>query len=167
MTRPDCEAMRDRMPEVARGVASWTAAETAHVASCAECRQEWALVRAAVNVGAQVEAEFDATGSAEAVRRRLRRSASVRWPGRSYLAGLAAAAALALVVGRPTPVPVVVSPVAEVRFLLELDSLTVEELTVVAEGLDVPLSETEMIEGQPLFELDTTQLERVLRSLEG
>ena len=81
--------------------------------------------------------------------------------------GLFAAAALVLVVSRPGLQPPMATGNEEARFLPELDSLTVDELTVIAEGLEAPLTETTIIEGQPLFELDSTQLERVLRSLEG
>ena len=167
MTEPDCEMLRDRMPDVARGTARWSAAEATHLTACADCRAEWVLVRAALPLGARVEAEFDAAGAARAVSARLRRAATIRWPAPRYLVGLAAAAALALVVVRPVQSPAAGPAAAETRFLPELDSLTLDELTRVAEGLETPLTETELIEGQPLFELDATQLERVLRSMEG
>jgi hypothetical protein len=167
MTETTHEQLQDRMPEVARGAAAWTAAESAHLATCAECREEWALVSAAAGLGARLEAGFDAAGAGRAVAMRLRRASTRRWPAARYLAGLAAAAALGFLYVGPSGGPADAVIVAEARFLPELDSLGIAELTLVVEGLDVPLSETELLEGQPLLELDTTQLERVLRSLEG
>ena len=167
MSAIDCDTMRDRMPEVARGSATWAAAEAAHLADCAECRAEWAVVSSAVTLGARVEAEFDAAGTARKVVTRLRHRAPAQWPARRYLVGLAAAAALVLVVSRPGLRTPAATSTEEARFLPELDSLTADELTVIAEGFEAPLTETTIIEGQPLFELDSTQLERVLRSLEG
>ncbi|HET7041476.1 MAG TPA: hypothetical protein VFI13_05640, partial [Gemmatimonadales bacterium] len=88
---------------------------------------------------------------------------------RRWMVGLAAAAAVVLYAAvRPDPGPAVTgAPVAEARFFPELDSLSTEELAVVAEEVDRPASELDPVAGQHLFDLDTTQLERVLRSLEG
>jgi hypothetical protein len=165
MTRPDHEALLDRMPEVAAGRAPWSEGEQAHLAGCASCREEWVLVQAAATIGGAVEREFDAAGAARAVGARWReRPAPVARPFRRLaLAGLAAAAALALVL-----LPRGTSPAAvPLPFLNELDALSTEELALLADGLEPPLAELEIPEDAPLSDLDTIQLERVLRSLEG
>lgn len=166
MTRLEHEALSDRMPEVAAGRTDWTAAEQGHLDHCASCREEWVLVRAAALLGAGVERDFDAAGVAAGVTARWRQAAPpvARSFRRVALAGLAAAAAIALVLLPRTP-----SPVAELPhpFLTELDSLSTEELALLADRLDAPLTDLELPEGVPLSDLDTTQLERLLRSLEG
>lgn len=161
------DQLRDRMPEVARAAATWTAEEAGHLAGCADCLAEWALVQGTRRLGAGIEAGWDGAATARAVSARLRSEPTLaRTRFRPFLL-LATAAALALLFARPTPPPVAGPATAEVRFLPELDSLSVEELTLVAEAFDGPLTETTLIEGQPAVDLDTTQLERVLRSLEG
>lgn len=161
------DQLRDRMPEVARGTTTWTADEAAHLAECEECRAELALVTSALRVGARVEATFDASTVARNVATRLKQEPVVARMRYRPLVLLATAAALALVFARPGATPTPLPPTGEVRFLPELDSLTVEELTLVAEAIDAPLTETPLIEGQSVTDLDTTQLQRVLRSLEG
>lgn len=161
------DQLRDRMPEVARGSAEWTAEESAHFAACAECRDELALIRGALRIGAGVEATFDGSAAAHTVVARLAHAPVAAATRYRPLLLLATAAALALVFARPGAPPVNAPLAAEVRFLPELDSLSVEELTRVADAFDVPLTETPLIDGQPAADLDTIQLERVLRSLEG
>ncbi len=162
------EMLQDRMPEVARGSADWDPSETAHLAGCAECRAEWDLIRAAVGVGEGVEREFDVPASVRAVSERLRRHRPLhRRPAVRTLVGLAAAAAIAIVFLRPV-VPTPTAPAATAaRFLPELDSLNVEELTLLAEAIEPPLAETPLGDDPALTDLDSTQLTRVLRSLEG
>jgi hypothetical protein len=161
------EQLRDRMPEVARGDAAWSAAEAGHLAACDDCRREWALVGDALRIGAGVERRFDAAATAVVVARRLRNTPVVVAPRYRPLFLLGAAAALALFVARPAPLPTPAPAVAEAGFLPELDSLTVEELTLLADAFDAPLAETPLIDGSPTAELDTIQLQRVLHSLEG
>ena len=48
-----CKRLSDRMPEVVHGRSRWTPDEAAHLASCAECRRELALVQATRGTGAQ------------------------------------------------------------------------------------------------------------------
>ena len=170
MTETIHDLLLDRMPAVARGTDRWTAEDRAHLAGCAECGGTWRLITGAGGLGAEVERSFDAVAAGRAISARLRaaraRGRAWRWTG----LGLAAAAAVALYVAGPPTAPSVPSgpmSAAVPRFLPELDSLSTDELTAVAEGLDLPASQLELIEGQPLFDLDTTQLERVLRSLEG
>jgi len=166
MTLHDHDTLSDRMPDVAAGRAAWTAPEQAHLDGCATCREEWALLCAAASLGGGVERDFDARGAAAAVAARWREAPlPVARPVRRYaLAGLAAAAAVALVL-----LPNGSSPVAEapLPFLTELDPLSTEELALLADGLDLPLTHLEGSEDAPLSDLDTTQLKRLLRSLEG
>ena len=163
------EMLQDRMPEVARGSATWDAADLAHLASCADCGAEWELVRTAIGVGAHIEREFDAVATAQVVTGRLRSHRSIhRRPAVRVLAGLAAAAAIAFVHLGPGPEQVQTAvPVAEGRLFPELDSLSTEELTVIEDGLDTPLAETPLGDPQTFEDLDSTQLTRVLRALEG
>ena len=161
------DQLRDRMPEVVRRTATWTTAEAEHLATCDACRQELLMIRGASRIGAGVERGFDAVAAAGAVTRRLRHRPAIAAPRYRPLLILGAAAALALFVARPAPLPTPVPAVAEAGFLPELDSLTVEELTQLADAFDAPLAETPLIEGSPAAELDTIQLQRVLRCLEG
>lgn len=162
------DRLRDRMPDVARGSATWTAEEAVHLAACEECRAELALLGIARRIGAEVEAGFDGSAAARGVTMRLRQApapAAKRY--RPFLLLAAAAAAVLLLVGRPGAPATVTTPGSEVRFLPELDSLTLDELTQVADAFDAPLTDTPLIEGLPAADLDTIQLQRVLRSLEG
>lgn len=161
------DQLRDRMPEVARGSAVWTAEEAAHLAACEECRHELALIQRALRIGAGVEATFDADAAARAVSARLKAEPALARNRYRPLFLLATAAALALVFARPAATPVAAPVASEVRFLPELDSLTLDELTLVADAFDAPLTETPLIDGPPAADLDTIELQRVLRSLEG
>ena len=163
------ELLQDRMPEVARGSAAWEAGDLAHLAACAECGAEWDLVRAAATVGVRVEREFDAATAAEVVTARLRQERPIhRRPAVRTLVGLAAAAAiLFLYLGPRAETPATPAPVTVGRLFPELDSLDTEELTVVADGLESPLAETPLGVPHSLDDLDSTQLTRVLRALEG
>ena len=170
MTEMIHDQLIERMPEVARGATRWSPAESGHLAACADCRDAWEVILASTRLGADVEARCDAVAASKGVVRQLRAAGSRRRTFRRSILGLAAVAAALLLVfagrgtGRGGPT---VAPVPEARFLPELDSLTTDELATVAEGIDAPASQLELIEGQPLFALDSTQLERVLRSLEG
>jgi len=88
-----CEQLSERMPAVALGQAAWTDAERAHLAACAECGAEWALVSATSRLGLDVAAGLDGHHVTERVLGRLRvegartRTRRVGW----MLSGLAAA----------------------------------------------------------------------------
>lgn len=167
MTGTMHEQLSDRMPEVARGSATWTAAEAEHLAGCADCQAEWRLVAGALRLGDEVERSFDAGSVANVVAARLKSEPVAARRRFRPLLLLATAAALAILFARPATPPVAGPDATEIRFLPELDSLSVEELALVADGFDAPLTETRLIDGQPAPDLDTTQLQRVLRSLEG
>ena len=97
----DCTHLSDRMPDVALGRSRWTAAEERHLAVCADCRAEWTIVSAARRLGSALPAPGDPAVTAARV---LGRIADERTRGRTrarvwMAAGLAAAAALAVIVG--------------------------------------------------------------------
>ena len=167
MTDSMHDQLRDRMPEVARGGASWTPDEAAHLAGCAECRDELALVTSALRIGAGVEATFDASTVARTVATRLKQEPVAARTRYRPLVLLATAAVLALVYARPGTPPSTVPVAADARILSELDSLTSDDLTVLAEGLDAPLSDAPVGERGSLSDLDSTQLSRLLRAMEG
>ena len=166
MTESMHDQLRDRMPEVARGSAAWTADEAAHLAACAECREELAMVTSAVRIGAGVEATFDASAAARAVTLRLTQEPVGARSRYRPLILLATAAVLALVYARPMSVPAPIGPREEARLFPELDSLSSEELTILADGLEIPLAEVPFV-GERSADPDTLPLERVLRALEG
>jgi len=101
----DCTHLSDRMPDVALGRSRWTAAEERHLAVCADCRAEWTIVSAARRLGSALPAPGDPAVTAARV---LGRIADERTRGRTrarvwMAAGLAAAAALAVIVGSRQP----------------------------------------------------------------
>lgn len=170
MTVIRCELLQDRMPEVASGRERWSAEEAAHLSGCADCRAVERLLAEARTIGRDLDAQFDATPAIARVAERLRtegRREAV--PARRHLfSGLAAAAAVTVAVLTWSGS----GPSAEIArgepsFLTELDSLDSAELAIIADELAPPLSALGASEGAELLELDSTQLERVMRSLEG
>jgi anti-sigma factor RsiW len=114
------------MPEVALQRARWTPEEERHLAGCPECQAEWAIVAAGSRLGARlpaVDAERVAARALERIRRE-RANTSPRTRRMAALAGLAAAAVVALAVwadrggpaGKPggstlpAPAPMAASP---------------------------------------------------------
>jgi|KBSMisStaDraftv2_1062788.scaffolds.fasta_scaffold178095_2 hypothetical protein len=163
-----CEEMLERMPAVAMGDAQWTEEEALHLAGCASCQAEWSLIRNAVAVGSQVPMlDLEKTGAAVLARLRAERQAS-RWRRAGWLTGLAAAAAVVLVVwGRgPHQHPARVHEVFRIP-VAELDSLDNGELESVLQDLDAPIGAGTLNSTPGLGDLDDVQLERLLRSLEG
>lgn len=145
-----CEALSDRMPSIAKGLAEWDAEEAAHLATCGDCQAEWALIAPLARAAAgRVGPTIDLDKVATQVTARLEGRAKVlAFPTRSRwmrpLAGLAAAAAMILsftflrpdvpagdqALGVPTRAP---TAIPELDALLEADleivlaSLTPEE----------------------------------------
>lgn len=165
-----CDALSERMPEVARGEAHWDAAALAHLAACRECAAEWRVVSAAVALG-RAAPLIDPEEVGRVVLRRLaasggRRRRARRWLG--ALVGLAAAAAIVLVLrspaapveGRPDVPP---TPV----FLPELDSLSALQLESVLGSIDRPLGTVRTLDAPGLSGLSDDQLADVLQSMEG
>jgi hypothetical protein len=173
----NCEWLSDRMPTVARGHAEWTPEEARHIGECRICGQEWGIVRAAGRLGASVEGTFDRDATANEVLQRLRTGRQAEHLRRRTwgLAGLAAAAAVALAVwsGRiertvePTPEP---GSLAAGQFafpLPELEYLQPAELDSVLQTMDEPNLIGSAVEDPDLGDLNSDQLERVLDSWEG
>jgi hypothetical protein len=173
----ECESMQERMPLVAHGQSEWTGAELGHLAACPDCSAEWRLVQTAARLGGPAARRLDPGRISVAVLGQLaaaRRGA--RWRRGGWLAGLAAAAVLVLMVwggshrrGATTGTPE--SPAANAQALhvplAELENLDASELEAVLEGLDAPLGSQAAPDAPHLGDLNDDQLERVLRSLEG
>lgn len=167
-----CGELTDRMPMVRRGSAAWTADEAAHLATCGECRLEWELVTAGAELG-RVQAErLDAAGIAHVVMSRLvadhRRR---RWVRAAWGVGLAAAASLMLFIRpgdtpeRPTePVAQAVTPVIP---LAELDGVEPVVLEQILATLDDDAADEGTLEAPGFSDLAPSELERLLRNLEG
>jgi len=170
----ECHIIGDRMPYVANGKAVWRPSESAHLETCQDCRLEWELVRATHALGSGVVTSLDTSRIGERVTRRMAEADSAARPGilhsgRRWLIGLAAAAALVLVVrswrpGQPEVKPP--SPAA-VTVLNELDDLTPSELESVLEALPPAAEAVPHLETVPFGDLEPQDLERMLRSLEG
>ena len=179
MTRDICGTLTDKMPSVLHGTEGWTGEERAHLDGCADCAGEWKLLQAAARLGHEAASGLDTArlGNAvlDEVKRRGRRD---RWRRSGGMLGLAAAAVIALVVltRGPSPRPVLagvdsaVMPAAQMGAnlpLAELESLDSTQLESVLEGLDAPVGEVAPGPSPSFGDLDDSQLERVLRSLEG
>lgn len=175
----DCEMLSEKMPAVAHGDAWWTPEESAHLAACAGCAAEWRLIQGAVRLGDRTVAGLDpAELSASIMSQVATRSRRDRFTRNAWYTGLAAAAAIALVVftgrGRnhevATGVDSAVTSGVDLTFhlpLSELEALDSDQLQAVLDDLDSPVGEVEPGPPPSFGDLDDTQLERVLRSLEG
>lgn len=178
-----CEALSDRMPEVAKGLAAWAADEAEHLGWCADCQAEWALVaplaRAAhARPAPAVDAERLAAVVTAQLRARprvlpfVRRATGRRWV-RPVL-GLAAAAAVvfAFATVRPELPGAEVARGTTVRAptaIPELDALLESELEVLLAAMDEPVPEYELQpSGIPrLGDLTADELEQLLETVEG
>jgi hypothetical protein len=163
-----CEQLSDRMPAIAAGE-QWTVAEAAHLAGCADCAAEWAVVAASHRLGADLPG-LNAHQVSERVLGRLRAERAIRARRRGLaFAGLAAAAAIAVAVwtGRPAgPAGGRTGAAAAADLsLVELDSLRAPELEALLHSMD------RTDDGDPLHAvpsvLDDGELDRVLEALEG
>ncbi len=178
----DCARLSDRMPDVVLGRSRWTPEEADHLSACADCQQEWRLVRLAGDLGEGLGAGPDPSSIATAV---LQRVASERHRARQRrwsLAGLAAAAMFALAVwygrdqtGQPLPapggMPVATAPstrAAELAIPLpELDQLQEPELDSLLQTISPPLTSGSTLEAPSMGDLDDHELEEVLATWEG
>jgi hypothetical protein len=173
----ECHIIADRMPAVVHGRAEWRPSEAAHLDSCSECRLEWQLVQAGYRLGATDLSDFDPARVVAAVASRLASvpavsaSRSVPRVGR-WMIGIAAAAALVMLTVRltaPEATRDVVRPeqvAADVAVLHELDVLNAAELESVLETIPTTAGEAIHVEVTPIGELNATDLERVLQSME-
>lgn len=169
----DCETIRDLMPDLAHGRGSWTEAERGHVAGCEDCGLEWRLVQAGAAL--HQDAVVNTAAIAERLRMRIadapREAPIARLPwrgGRLALGLLAAAASIALLIGVPGGRrPIVAPPPAAVAVLPELDQLSESQLEAVLADLDVLDARVSPMRLPRLGDLTDTELEQVLRALEG
>jgi hypothetical protein len=170
MTR--CEELTDRMPMVRHGSDQWTAGEAVHLATCDACRLEWELVTAGVELG-RVQAErVDAGGIACAVVSRLAADRRRRrWVRAAWGVGLAAAASLLLFVWpgdkpeqRAQPVAQAVTPALP---LAELDGVEPGVLEAILATLDDGTPDDGTLETPGFSDLAPSELERLLRTMEG
>jgi hypothetical protein len=178
----DCARLSDRMPDVALGRSPWSPEEADHLSACAGCQEEWKLVRLAGGLGEGLRAGLDPATIATTVLQRVasdrHRAVQRRWS----VAGLAAAATIALGVwyGRgqpgqslPTPagVPVATAPSARVTELAiplpELDQLQEPELDSLLQTISPPLTSGSTLEEPSMGDLDDQELEEVLSTWEG
>lgn len=167
-----CEQLSDRMPAVLAGRTHWSPGEAAHLVSCQSCAAEWRLVQAAASIGSgrpapepgQLATAVLARVHADAARARRR----ARIIG--GLAGLAAAAAIALVVVRPwsagpASTGAAAAPVVFALPLAELEDATDDELRAVLATFDPAITDAQSL-GEDLRSLDGDDVQRALRAWE-
>lgn len=179
-----CTQLSDRMPGVALGRSPWTSEEQRHLAACADCRAEWALILAVARLGAGSHALGDPSVTAAGVLRRLRTEGARRRSRRPawVAAGLAAAAAAVLVVwtahdtagGTHAAAPAatrIAMPAASSTPpdfpLPELDSLPADALDSVLRVLDEPLARAGAWELPDLDDPGDQVLEQTVAHKEG
>jgi hypothetical protein len=180
MTLEICGTLTDKMPLVAHGTASWSAGDLAHLSACADCAAEWELVQSTARLGERAAGRLDTARLATAVLDEVRtRKQRDRWGRGGWIAGLAAAAAVVLAVslqGPPVrpPVALAVDSGAEQAVtvgmhlpLAELESLDQNQLESVLDALEAPVGEVNPGPAPSFGDLNDSQLESVLRSLEG
>lgn len=170
-----CDTLRERMPDVALGRASWTEAERLHLAGCADCAREWRVVAAGSVLGQQTV--VDVSAISERLLARLRDEAAapavrrLPWRGAGIGIGLlAAAASVAILIGGPAirfTAGTQKANVTSVALLPELERLTESQLESVLSELDLPDVSVSPMRLPRLGDLTETQLEQLLLGLEG
>ncbi len=168
-----CTRLSDRMPEVVHVRSRWTPDEAAHLASCAECRRELALVQATVALGRKAPRLGDPAALAVTIERRLA-GARTRRIGVQRIAGLATAAALLLMVWTKWPerpvsnVPGSARSAAQALVPLpELELLDPAELDSLLQRMEMPSAGSSTLDAPGLGDLEDTELEQVLATWEG
>lgn len=168
----NCQELSDRMPGVARGEGSWTEEERRHLASCAECRAEWEVVRSGAGIAGGVAVDADAL--AARVLHRLRTEPVVKpFPARRWLVGVAAVAATVLLVSKalttaPRPRGPAAPPTAELAVDIPgLHALGEADLAEVLESMAPQWTDTPTIDTPRLDDLDSRELEQVQRLWES
>lgn len=179
--------LTDLLPDLVRGTEPWTEAARAHLATCAECADELALLeamhaeQATRPVSLNVEAitagvlaglrtpEAPVIALADHPRARARGGA-LRW-----VAGLAAAAAIAIAFASQRPTPAAPADATDVArrggsVLPELERLETWELEILLASVE-PTTSTDDAEAlgelPRLGDLDDTELEQLLETMEG
>ncbi len=175
----ECTLLSDRMPAILAGD-DWTEEERGHLARCADCGAEWALVNDARKLGSDLGYAPDAVAMAAALSAQLRDARGERRSVRRWIVGsaLAAAASIMLAVATGTFRPGAATGTqsasgatsaaglgVESGFVpSELDSLSVGELREVLDAFDEPLSGRSTVGAPGLGDLTDQELERVLRA---
>lgn len=162
----------DRLVELSRK-ATVAEGEARHLAACTECRSELEMISAASRLGRGRLPALDPDRIASEVRRRLAAEPSHRPAARVWWLGGLAAAAIAVFALRSAVTPVSdnpgpgVSPLpAMVSVLHELDELDEPELEAVLHSLPPAAGELDHVDMAPLSDLNTADLEQMLRSME-
>jgi hypothetical protein len=164
------------MHQVVHGGVPWTVAESEHLAGCATCRAEWALLRAGADLHRSVV--VDPERIAQGVFARLRAEPETpapirRLPWRAGVIGLVSAAAcLALVFALPrqphrsNTTPVATTDTAELAILPELQALDTTQLAALLSALGPAAADA--TPGVPhLGDLTSSELEQLLRAEGG
>ncbi|HTL06569.1 MAG TPA: hypothetical protein VL241_12540 [Gemmatimonadales bacterium] len=129
------------------------------------------LLQSAAKLGEDAVSGLDEQRVARTVLERLasepvaaprRVGSTVRW-----LAGVAAVAAAVLLMVKPPTTPTSPSPLSPPSVLHELDDLSASELQLLLESMPASAAAPAHPDPGSLDELDTKNLERLLRSLEG
>ena len=162
-----CERLSDRIPEVARGRARWTVEESAHLATCAECRIEWDLVMATIGLGSKAPQGEHPAAIATAVLRRVTEDRRARGRRRFWGLGLAAAAFGGIIWAGDRPEPGA-PPMATIENTMpDTEPLETAEVDSMLEALDASQLGASALDEPSLSDLDTNELEQVLSTLEG
>jgi len=165
----------DRIVELSGDTTERSKLEARHLSECAECRLELQMTQAARRLGVAQMTGFDPQRVADGVRHRLATTpVTGPTPGSRrvgyWLAGLAAAAAVVFAVGigtRNSPAGGVVPvQLAALSTLHELDGLGAPELEEVLRSIPPASEALGHVEIAPLNELNASDLELVLRSME-
>jgi hypothetical protein len=167
----ECERLTDRMIAVAHGGPGWNADEAAHLSRCPDCSAEWRLIQAAQRLGESAAGRIDPAQVSRLVAQRM--ATRRQWHRAGWVGLLAAAAAVVLIVwgGRgPVARETIAAAARNTEFhlpLAELDSLDAGQLQSVLDGLDAPIGSDASPDVPALGDLESPELERILRSLEG
>ena len=169
-----CTRLSGQMPVVARGAYQWSPEEESHLEGCPDCRAEWRLVSAVLELADTSGWDPDIDAITNASLDRIRDAQASRHQGapiKAAAAGLAAAAVL--IVTAVQQLPVTAGPGASQGTELAslpvpgLEALGESQLQRLLEELDGPLLGDETDIAPPnLTALDSTGLAAVLSRLE-
>lgn len=162
--------LSDRMAAVLAGRTPWSATELAHLAACAECRDEFDLLGEARALGARAPVVDTARIAAVVLPRAAAARRQQRWlrVGGWSSAVLAAAAAVALVVLPRTGGVRLADPASGAPAVIaELDGLSNADLEAVLASVEAGLPDGAEAEAPELNDLDPAELKAVLEGLEG
>ena len=169
-----CDAMRDRMPDVANGTGAWSEAEAAHLATCTECAQERRVVKAGVALHRDHLVATDRIAQTVVSRLRTETVAAReirRLPWRGTVIGLLAAAASVLIVvyaprsGASRGMERADTAIA--ALLPDLQRLDDSQLATVLRSIEPAAADIPPIEAPHLDDLTNVQLERLLHAMGG